>query len=787
MAHTCRTCSRINPAEALYCYHDGTALDGHGGRGRPIQAGAQPFRHAFVFPSGTSCHNFDELVLTCQQNWEAACQMLQQGYLERFLGGMGRADLALAAREAARSPDQDRSLDDFLAKLPSKLLQPADLHVEPVQINLGVLSLGQDRHFELRLRNQGMRLLHGTATCADSIWLTVGDAPGGPRKLFQFGHDLVIPVHVIGRRLRAASKPLEGKLLVESNGGTATVVVRAEVPVKPFPEGVLAGAVSPRQVAEKAKEAPRDAVQLFENGAVERWYKDNGWTYPVQGPAASGLSAVQQFFEALGLTTPPKVDISERAIHLRGFPGDRLEHVLKVETEEKRPVYASATSDQPWLKIGRIALEGRSATISVEVPSVPAKPGERLHGRITVTSNGNQRFWVAVMLFVGDRPPANRSAVRAATPIQEPLPAAAIPTLEPARPAPILSEAIAPIPYATVAPEPKTTNGAPVAKRVTSVTKPSGGSKWVHLVPVALLLLVLLGVVTRDFLLPGDEPAAAAADEGLLDLQPRIEVLFHDSRKDDKADEAFEHIPSMRFGLVMRGEEDPHDKTKFKRLTYDEFGRSNNTCIRVDGVDRIFGEPKQGSWKEREAKLQGDGTAKHATARNRSGRHRKRSPSSNMSRSSPASRAVCWIRAASATSSSIRTKRSIRSVSASYSTRLSAPTTACPSRFPDKPACAIPRWNSRRKRLCPTSSRRWRKTTCKSPELSPTSGSSLAAGLKCRIALRWAPGPTSSSRSSATRRQCRSGPGGTCPSWRSAGWTSWCGPVTTGRIPTLPW
>src|SRR5262245_55515503 len=105
MPHTCRTCSRLNPGDALYCYHDGTALDGHGRHDGPMQAGALPFRSPFVFPSGTSCRNFDDLVLACQQNWSSACEMLEQGYLERFLGGMGRADLALAAREAARSPD----------------------------------------------------------------------------------------------------------------------------------------------------------------------------------------------------------------------------------------------------------------------------------------------------------------------------------------------------------------------------------------------------------------------------------------------------------------------------------------------------------------------------------------------------------------------------------------------------------------------------------------------------------------------------------------------------------
>src|SRR5205807_4366903 len=141
---------------------------------------------------------------------------------------------------------------------------------------------------------------------------------------FQFGGETVIPVQVRGKHLRAAGKPIEGQLLIESNGGNTTVTVRVEVPVKPFAIGVLTGAKSPRQVAEKAKHAPKEAAALFEKGAVAGWYADNGWTYPVQGPSSSGLAAVQQFFEALGLTPPPKVDISERFIQLQGYVGDPI-------------------------------------------------------------------------------------------------------------------------------------------------------------------------------------------------------------------------------------------------------------------------------------------------------------------------------------------------------------------------------------------------------------------------------------------------------------------------------
>jgi hypothetical protein len=593
MPHTCRTCSRVNPAEALYCFHDGSALDGHGGQEGPVQAGAQLFRHPFVFPSGVACRTFDELAMACQGDWQAAREMLEQGYLERFLGGMGRVDLAMAAKEAGRFPDRDRGLDDFLSKLPGKALQLPRLSVEPVQINLGELPMGRDRRFDLRLHNEGMRLVYGTVSCVDCIWLAVGDAPGGPRKLFQFADAFSVPVHVIGKRLRAGNKALEGRLLIESNGGTQTVVVHAEVPVKPFPSGVLAGSVSPRQVAEKAKASPREAAVLFEQGAVEQWYQDNGWTYPVQGPAASGISGIQQFFEALGLTTPPRVDISERTVNFEGSVGERLQRDIRVETQEKRPVYAHAIADQPWLRIGPIALEGRSARIPIEVPTVPARPGERLHGKVTVTANGNQRFWVAVSLLVNDKSTAVRSTsstIRTGIPVVQPAPVA---------------QAVAPVPYAVAAPTAIVYEPTPLAKLTESMTEPYGGSKWLHAVPVMLLFLVLLGVVARDILLPPRSEDDTTA-EGLVDPNPFLEVRFHDGKKGDDADRALPD-PTMRFGLVMLRDKDPAVPDKLKRLTYDEYGRTNNTCLRVDGAEHLLGD-RAGDWLQLSGKSKDGGT-----------------------------------------------------------------------------------------------------------------------------------------------------------------------------------
>src|SRR5262245_56938221 len=104
MVQLCKKSSRANPPEAIYCFYDGFVLGGHERTGGPVAVGAQPFNSPFVFPTGRTCRNFDELAIACQEEWETACGLLTDGYLESFLGGLGRVDLALAAKEASLFP-----------------------------------------------------------------------------------------------------------------------------------------------------------------------------------------------------------------------------------------------------------------------------------------------------------------------------------------------------------------------------------------------------------------------------------------------------------------------------------------------------------------------------------------------------------------------------------------------------------------------------------------------------------------------------------------------------------
>jgi len=616
MTQVCDKCSRVNPADAAYCYYDGAILAGHTANGGPINQGSAAFPSQFVFPSGQSCRNFDQLALTCQQNWKAAVDLLKHGFLSSFLGGLGRADLALAAQEAAQFPDQDRGLDQFLSRLPTHVLDAPKLKAEPSEVNLGQVPIGTDRHFDLHLMNLGMRLVYGSVV-SDCKWLTLGESPGNAQKLFQFGSEMAIRVQVRGQHLRAGTKALVGKLVVESNGGTVTIMVRADVPVKPYIGGVLAGSISPRQIAEKAKANPKEAAALFENGSVAEWFTLNGWKYPVQGPSASGLGAVQQFFEALGLARAPKVEISTNALVFRGNVGECLQATFEVKTPENKYVYAHATCEQAWLQVERAKLNGRNATITVKVPSVPNRPGESLQANLNVMGNGNQRFVIPVSLAIGGTPGAGPFATSpfatspfATSPIA-PGPSAANPFAD-------MSD-IEPIPVATVSDPDVNLPPLPAAAFTAASQAPPGAAQspvaqapgapfmvppplpadftsaqpsrharqgkpmWLHLIPLAVLAVALVIIMLRDRL--------ASAPAGGEELRIGVYFDYSENPKDRKS-----IGQSMRFGLVKI--DDVNDPNTFKKLTFDSRGTTNSTLFKIDGIPRFFGF-RDGMWESK--------------------------------------------------------------------------------------------------------------------------------------------------------------------------------------------
>jgi hypothetical protein len=132
----------------------------------------------------------------------------------------------------------------------------------------------------------------------------------------------------------------------------------------------------------------------------------------------------------------------------------------------------------------------------------------------------------------------------------------------------------------------------------------TGGPLSLTALPTALLAVVLLAVVLRDALTPAARPVAPPPAP-VVDSVPRLEVRYHDVKRDDVLEKLDlpDHQPTMRFGLVtLHDGKEVGSGAAVRRLTFDPWGRTNNTCLRFDGTDeRLFGGAR-GRWEDSEAR-----------------------------------------------------------------------------------------------------------------------------------------------------------------------------------------
>lgn len=629
---TCRHCRRGNPDSASYCWYDGVHL---GSPHQPVaSADDEPvkrFNPPLLLRSGVSIASFPDLGRLATAHWEDLLVALRDGSLEKMFRRIQRDDLAQRAAWAAKHVDPEQALDELLERLPGVRREGARLVVEPVTVDLGSISRTTPRSITLKLTNRGQALLQGTVRVEGAAWLSVGDAAGVQQKIFRCPRELSLTVRVVGKALRASTRPLEAKLIVETNGGSREIPVRASVPVIPFGEGVLMGATSPKALAEKARQSPKEAVPLFERGLVVAWYEANGWSYPVRGLIAEGLGALQQFFEALGQPAPV-VTLSEPRIELRGAVGESARGKIVLTTTEQKVVYGHGVAHADWLEVGRPALEGQRATLPITVRRIPDRPNERLRTTVEIETNGLKKFQVEVVLHVLPGP-ARKTAPDTheapdwlfanvpATPTASPQPVKQSLPRKPAPAVPIVVESapVMPvrqpqslpvaIPMPTPAPDtlPVVT---PTAARTAPVFTPnpaprpvptpaaneedeSSASPWLFLLlPLLLLGVGLGGLVLHDLLLPNltDPKPDIVFDEGPLDPVEYVRIEFNERKRDDNIGKI---VPvNMTFGLTAR----PLPGQNSKQLTYDSLGRSNNTCVQVDGRDSLFGGTIGGTW-----------------------------------------------------------------------------------------------------------------------------------------------------------------------------------------------
>jgi hypothetical protein len=359
----CPRCKHTNPEIAVFCHFDGEPLrDGQARAGATHGQGS-----AFLFPSGRRCATIAELAQGCEEEWAAACELLRRGEFHRYFASLGQYPLARTAFEAMHHPDANLGLACLLHSLPVSRPQGPRLDFNPRRVDLGNVLAGVTHQLEMTVSNKGVGTLCGTVTIAEgSAWLRVG---GHAQSQVRTTHEQRITLLVDTRGL-PASKSYGTKLTVASNGGVLEVPVWLNVIAHPFPRPPFGGARTPGELIQRMCTQVSAAALVLESGDVARWFTANGWNYPVRGNRAGGAAGVQQFFECMGLSSPPLVYLSHAEVrYLCTYPDSVRGQVLLL-TGSRKWVYAHVESDAPWLRVVTTQVAGlQQASIAFEVDS----------------------------------------------------------------------------------------------------------------------------------------------------------------------------------------------------------------------------------------------------------------------------------------------------------------------------------------------------------------------------------------------------------------------------------
>jgi hypothetical protein len=394
----CTRCRRANPEDAVYCHHDGIALQAG------AAAGLGELPKEFVFASGRRCRTFDDLVQGCQYEWEEARALLRKGGFGEFLASIGRMDLVRAAQEAQTNPDADIALYHFINALPIGHAYGPRLELAPRRLILGTLSRGEIRTVGVTVSNSGKGILQGRIKATGGgRWLTLVDAPNGAALDLKTAREQPVRVRVDTTSL-VAPADYSARLTVITNGGIVELPVQLQVAPHPFPYPPFQGAGNPRGMAERIRQHPKLAVPLLEGGELAHWFAANGWDFPVKGPTARGLAAVQQFFEGMGLSKPPTVAPEATEYHFTVIPPEVVTGNIVLRTGSRKWVYAHADVDLPWLRLPSPSVSGpRKATLPFEIDSSLMDDGRTHEGQIQIIANAGQTFTIRVIVDV-ERP-----------------------------------------------------------------------------------------------------------------------------------------------------------------------------------------------------------------------------------------------------------------------------------------------------------------------------------------------------------------------------------------------
>ena len=394
-AKICPRCRRANPAEAAYCYFDGGNLVGQ-------QEGGQKLPSDFLFPSGRRAKTLEDLANACQDEWATARDFLRNGALRAFFLSIGRHDLARVAQEGPQGSNPDIELTRFLDSLPVTRTNVPKLDLQPRRFFLGRIPTEDARELDLVLSNPGKGTLQGTVTVTEGAdWLTL---TGGGAVQVVAGREQRLKLKLDVKKLQA-SQNYAGQLRVVTSGGIVEIPVRFELVARPFAKPPFQGVRTPRELAEKMRAQPKQAGPLLESGDIERWFAGNNWPYPVNGPIAKGIAGVQQFFEAMGLSKPPKLMLSQREVRYTARYPDPVRFQVVLSSSSKKWVYAAVRSDRGWLKVLTPKVIGpQSANILLEADPSQLTKFPPPDATVAVQGNGGQSLRLKVALDVDGAP-----------------------------------------------------------------------------------------------------------------------------------------------------------------------------------------------------------------------------------------------------------------------------------------------------------------------------------------------------------------------------------------------
>ena len=398
----CPRCHRANPSEAAFCYFDGVDL-----RTVPASNGharADASLRSFAFPSGRRCGSLSELAVGCLEEWDAARELLAGGKLARYLVEIGRSDLARSAQPTAAG-QMDAALDTLLQALPGTAELRPRLDLTPRRLQMGTLSVGEEKRVRLQIQNTGKGLLHGKLTVAQGgEWLRLEGVNDGDALNIRTTTVQAVTLVVATRGLSSPHK-YSGKLTLVTNGGVAELPVRLDLGLFPFPKAPFLDVTTPRELADRIRMLPKQAVPLLESGVIANWFTQNGWQFPIQGRQAQGVAAVQQFFEGMGLSKAPILQLEDPVIDLHCQANQRIPGQFVLRTDSKKWVFAHASCSASWLRLLSEDVSGPQQTVvPFEVDSVDLPAGKTHEADIKLICNSGQMFTGRVRLTVAGDP-----------------------------------------------------------------------------------------------------------------------------------------------------------------------------------------------------------------------------------------------------------------------------------------------------------------------------------------------------------------------------------------------